>query len=206
MRGAFPPQAGNLGAAIANGLAPGVEAILKTMREVHGQNFARNLDVYKYRLQFSALDNGGTQTQSFSINASSTFIWTGGLASVRNATVGLPFMAYEGAMTGGANVPSWPVYCQITDNGDNEQLQAGEVPLGAWFGDAATQGERQLIRPRLFSSNSSVSVTLRRFAEGQRDAAGAATNFNLDIDLVFTGYRIKIAGRQELTAGIDGLN
>lgn len=205
MRGAFPPPS-SIGAAFASALEPAVESILKTLRELHGQNFARNIDVYQYRLQYTALDNGGNQSQVFPINASSTFIWTAGLASVRNSTSGLPFMAYEGALTGGANVPSWPIYCQIVDNGDNEQLQAAEVPLGSWFGDVATQGPLTLIRPRLFSSNSSVSVALRRFAEGQRDAAGAATNVNVDIDLMFIGYRIKIAGRQGLTAGVDGLS
>ncbi len=179
-----------------------VNTIVGTLREIHGKNFDKLIDYYLYSTRHTALDNPGTSTQSIQINASSNFAWTHAVASVRSATTGLPFMAYQGAMTGGSVVPSWPIRVKLTDGGDQEDLQNQSVPLGSVFGDVATQGQIALPRARLWRANSTITVELTRFAEGQFDAAGAATNINIDADLVFVGYRLKIAGRQNLTAGI----
>lgn len=194
---------GGVLAAFTNAATTVADRVTGAMREIHGKNLSRDLDWYAYSLLFSALNNGDSSTQSLQIQSDSAFIWTHAVAVVTSDDVGLPFLAYE-YDTAAANGPgvcsvdSWPLRVEITDGGLQRQLVQRETALSAIFGrDASRPGE--LARPRLFKPNSSIQVSLRRWAEGQREEDGTASDRNLTAELVFIGYKLFDVSRLNLT-------
>lgn len=151
---------------------------------------ARGRSWYQYSMLFNALDNGGSDTQRITIQAGQKFVWTHAMAYVTESVSGLPFLAYQGAMSGGAIVPSWPLLIDLEQNGDMK-LTNEEVPLSCVFGDGVA-GRKELTLPMEFDQNSIIVATLRRISEGQFTAAGVATNLNMLVRLVFEGYRIHL--------------
>ncbi|MFG0317542.1 MAG: hypothetical protein ACF8XB_09725 [Planctomycetota bacterium JB042] len=164
-------------------------------------------DWFSYPLVFNGNDglglgNGEQQTLSIQIQNNHAFLFTHAVAYVTQfsgAGDGLPFLAQFGAMTGGAQIASWPLKVKIFDAGSQLSLMNDEVPLAAVFGDGNRGVMHELPLPRLFAPNTSIQVTLRRFAEGQVDEAGAATTEQLQADLVFAGYRLFDTDKLHLT-------
>lgn len=178
------------------------EKIAKALYECFGRNWTQQIDLYTYTRRFSSIASGGSGTDSIQINAGSTFIWTHASASVRVSSNGIPAVNLNGSLTGGALIPSWPFRIKLTDGGDQDELQSDYVHLGSLFGDAATNGRLELARPRLWGPNSTILINLTRFAAGQVDQTNAQVSVAMDVDLMFLGYRIKMAGMQNLTSPV----
>lgn len=164
-------------------------------------------DWFSYPLLFEGSDglglgSGEQQTRALQIQQNHHFLWTHAAAHVTQkggAGDGSPYLAQFGAMTGGAMVQSWPVLCTIFDAGSQIQLMDDEVPLNSVFGDGSQGLMHELPLPRLFAPNTSIQATLRRFAQGQVNQAGAATTTDLSVHLVFAGYRIFDISKLHLT-------
>lgn len=191
------PMAG-AGRAFLDGAAAIAERIRGTLLEIHGKQLSSDIEWYAYSQRFTALDSGGVLTLPIQIEASSDFIWTHAMAFVTESSTGVPFLAYQGANAAVA-YRSWPLRISILDSGLQRQMLQQETALWCLFGDGAMD-PYELPRPRLFKRQSTISVTLRRIAEGQlTPGTGAATNLNLDAELIYAGYKIFDPRLQNLT-------
>lgn len=152
---------------------------------------------FSYPLLFEGAAGTGlvslaSQTLSIQIQSGQQFLWTHAYAEVTCQTAagdGVPYAAYQGAATPAASLLSWPLRVTIQDSGTQSQMMNAEVPLASVFG-SQVNGWHELPSPRLFKPNSSIQVTLRRFAQGQLDNAGANTATVLRAHLLFEGWRI----------------
>lgn len=192
----------NGAAALSSAFDDASEKITKALYECFGRNWTQQIDLYTYTRRFTSIANGGSGTDSIQINAGSTFIWTHGSASVRVSSTGVPAVNINGTLTGGALLPSWPFRIKLTDGGDQDELQSDYVHLGSLFGDVSSCGKMELARPRLWGPNSTILINLTRFAAGQVDQANAQVSVAMDVDLMFLGYRFKMAGMQNLTSPV----
>lgn len=155
--------------------------------------------LYQYPLLFEGAAGAGillneTQILPVAVQLNHWFIWTHLSAHCTvgsGAGNGLPFHAYQpvaAALAHDPGPPSWPVRIQIQDASSQENLQQAFIPLSCIAGN---QVARQLSIPRLWQPNSTIQVSLYRFAAGQLTEAGtAATTFGIRVHLVFEGYRV----------------
>lgn len=124
--------------------------------------FAR--DYFIYEVDFSALANGSSETQTFTIQADADFLWS---KATYFADIAAAIQTDSSRV-----IPLCTVLIQDTGSGRN--LMASATPVSNVFGT----GELPLILPRqrLFVARSQVSVTLTNFS--------AATTYNVRLSFI----------------------
>lgn len=144
----------------------------------------------------AGLVNGETATGSFRVLADHDFLWVSSYASCTVGSgngQGIPWLAYQSTAAPTNLFPaiySYPLRAQIIDAGQQHGLTNAEVPFDSIFGDAR-RGAKSLVMPRAIKRNSSLQVTVRRFAAGQFDQAGNAGALGIRVHMAFEGYRLK---------------
>jgi hypothetical protein len=125
-------------------------------------------DWFIYELDFADLAPGDVQTQSFTIETDSNFLWQQGVYA---ANIG--FAAYE---IGTQPIPNIAVAIQDTGSGRN--LTSSSVPVQNFFG--LGREPFYLLLQRWFRSNSTVKVTVNNY--------DSTDTYNLNLSFIGTKY------------------
>jgi len=109
-------------------------------------------DFYVYELDFAALAVGVPQTNSFTVQADSNFLWQ----------QGCQFTDLAGAVQTASTQVQPLVTVTILDTSSGRQLTSAPSPVPSLFGDGNLP--YNLPTPRFFRSNTQVSVTATSYA------------------------------------------